>query len=214
MLADLFVPQSLPFAVALGLMLIITFTEVLGMLMGMAPSAAFDSILPEFDMDAEIDAEVDVEAPDGTLSQVLGWLCFGKVPALVLLVIFLAAFGLCGLALQSFFHGVTGFYIPALIALLPALLLAFPFTRFIALRLSKVMPKEHTEAVSQSSFIGKIATITRGEAKRGLPAEGKTKDTHGQTHYLLIEPDHDEENFPQGSKVLIVFLERECVSGY
>ncbi len=102
MLTDLLVPQSLPFAIALGLMLIITLTEITGLLLGLAPSSAIDNMLPDIDMDTDADLD-GVDASNTALSQVLGWLCIGRVPVLVLFVAFLAAFGLTGLVLQSFF---------------------------------------------------------------------------------------------------------------
>lgn len=203
MISDLLAPQSLPFAIALGLMLLIAVTEIIGMLIGLAPSGALDNMLPDIDVEADADLDA-VDASSGALSQVLGWLCIGKVPALVLLVAFLSSFGLSGLIMQSLVHGVTGFYIPALLAIVPAFFLALPFTRYIALGLSKLMPKEETEAVSQKTFIGKVATIIRGEARQGLAAEAKITDSHGMTHYVRIEPDIAEEIFEQGSKVLIV----------
>ncbi len=103
-----------------------------------------------------------------------------------------------------FFHGITGFYIPSLLAIIPAFFLALPCTRYLGLGLSKLMPKEETEAVSQKSFIGKVATIIRGDATQGLAAEAKVTDSHGTTHYLRVEPDNADEKLSQGSEVLIV----------
>lgn len=224
MIDTFFSPATTPFAVAISLMLIITAVEVFGALMGMPASAMLDSLLPELDadVDLDIDTDLDLEAdyaggpldadapgiPDapnpGPLSQILGWLCVGKVPILVLLIVFLTAFGLVGLIIQGAVQGVFGAPLPAIIAVGPALFAAIPTTRIAGLTLSKIMPKEQTEAVSQKKFIGKIATIVRGRARKGLPAEAKFSDQHGQTHYVLVEPDNDTASFDQGSEVVIV----------
>ena len=81
---------------------------------------------------------------------------------------------------------------------------ALPTTRYLGLSIAKVMPKEETDAVSRSSFVGAIATIIRGEAERGKPAEAKLRDVNGTTHYILVEPDQPGVKFAQGNEVLLV----------
>ena len=212
-MADFFASENLPFAIAICLVALIALVEVVGLLLGFSASGAIDSQIPDFDADADFDADIsplhaDVHAPDGLgpgpLSQVLAWLCVGRVPVLVLLVVFLCAFGLAGFLLQSVSGSILGFPLPALVASIPALAFAFPGTRYVGLGLSKIMPKEESEAVSQSDFLGKVAVVTRGEARRGLPAEAKLRDVHGQAHYVLVEPDDEAETFPERAEVLIV----------
>ena len=84
--------NNFPFSVALMLMLIIALTEGVLTVIGAGMSEAIDSLLPdvEFDIDGNISS-------GGVLTSFLGWIRFGQVPALVLLVIFLATFGLAGL---------------------------------------------------------------------------------------------------------------------
>lgn len=223
MIAHLLADQTAPFAVAIGLMLLIALVEGVGALFGFAVSGLVDSLLPDLDVpdvdvDLDLDADVDIglHAPDldapgvapgagpGLLTQLLTWICFGRVPALVLLVAFLTAFGISGLVLQSLTHGVFGAYLPAWIAVLPALAVAVPSTRYLGLGLARIVPKEETEAVSRDSFIGKVVVVIRGEARRGLPAEAKFRDQHGQTHYVLVEPDRDDDVLPAGTEVLLV----------
>jgi len=218
MIETFFSPETAPFAIALSLMLLIAAVELVGALMGMPASAMLDSLLPEIDADVDLDLEadysggpLDADAPSvpnapssGPLSQILGWLCVGKVPVLVLLIVFLTAFGLAGFIIQGVVRGILGVSLPAVIAVAPALFAAIPMTRVAALTLAKIMPKEQTEAVSQKHFIGKVATIIRGEASKGGPAEAKLTDSFGQTHYVLIEPDDETETFQQGTDVIIV----------
>ncbi len=218
MIETFFSPATTPFAIALSLMLIIAAVELVGALMGMPASAMLDSLLPEIDADIDLDFEadysggpLDADAPSvpngpspGALSQILGWLCVGKVPVLVLLIVFLTAFGLVGFIIQGLVSGIIGVSLPAVIAVVPALFAAIPSTRVAGLTLAKIMPKEQTEAVSQKHFIGKVATIVRGEARKGAPAEAKLTDSFGQTHYVLVEPDDDTESFRQGAGVIIV----------
>jgi hypothetical protein len=209
MLNGLLTPPLAPFAVALGIMLFIALTEAVGTLFGASPSSLLDQILPDLDTAADIDMDVDggpgtAGGGQGMLSQLLGWLCIGKVPILILLVAFLTAFGLAGILFQSLISGVFGAYLPALFASIVALILALPPTRWFALGLARLMPKEETEAVSSRSFVGRVATITRGIARRDIPAEAKLRDVHGQMHYVLVEPDADDAAFQPGAEVLLI----------
>jgi len=227
MIEGFFSPANAPFAVALCLMGLIALVEIIGALMGMGASDFLDGLLPEIEVDADLDVDLDIdaemefdastgspldadianaaEAPTaGLLAQMLGWLYVGRVPVLILMVAFLTSFGLTGFVLQASLSELFGFTLPAVLACVPAFLVALPATRGLGMGLSKIMPKEETEAVSQKGFVGRIATIIRGEAVRGLPAEAKLTDQHGQTHYLLVEPDEDEGVLKQGDAVLIV----------
>ena len=87
---------------------------------------------------------------------------------------------------------ITGEYLPAWFAALPALAIGLPATRYIGLGLARLIPKEETEAVSSRKFIGKVATIVRGQARAGLPAEAKLRDQFGRTHYLMVAPEGDD----------------------
>ncbi|WP_305986373.1 YqiJ family protein [Roseibium sp. MMSF_3544] len=219
-----------PFAVALGLMIAIALAEGVGTLLGLGLSSMIDSLLPEVDLpDADLP---DLEAPDfdadlqagalpgdletvaagtevtgpgqGIFSQILGWLCFGKVPALIILVILLTGFGLVGYVLQSLVQSVSGFLLPGIVASAVAFAGALPFTRVTALGVSKIMPKDESDAVSRRSFVGKPARVVQGHAKKGLPAQARLTDPTGQSHYVLVEPDVEGEVLEQGAEVIIV----------
>lgn len=219
--------QNTPFAVAIGLMIAIALAEGVGTLLGLGLSSMVDSLLPDVDL-----PEIDVDVPDfdtnvtggalpgdletvaagtevtgpgqGVLSRVLGWFCFGRVPALIILVIFLTGFGLAGFVLQGLVQSVSGLLLPGVLASAGAFAGALPFTRAAALGLSKVMPRDESDAVSRQSFVGKPAVVVQGHAKGGLPAQARLKDGTGQSHYLLVEPDVENEVLEQGTNIIIV----------
>lgn len=228
MLAFVSADGNLPFAAALALMIAFALLEGCGALVGMTFSKVIDSLLPEglgdvdmgIDIDADLDVDADldidadadldlagldrVEAVASTPLRILGWLCVGRVPILVLLVIFLTVFGLAGFAVQGTALALSGMTLPGIVAAVPALFVAIPCVRLFGSWLAKVMPKEETSAVSRKSFIGAIAVIIRGHARPGEPAEAKFSDAHGQVHYVLVEPDLDDESFAAGDEVLLV----------
>lgn len=217
---ELFHPALAPFTIALLVMAFIALLEVVGLLFGVAVSNLVDSALPEMDFEADLEVEaelsgtgapLDVDGPSapnaaspGPFSQLLSWLCVGKVPILILLAAFLMGFGLTGLIVQTTLDGAFGFYLPSLIVATGALFVALPVTRHLGLAVSRAMPKEETDAVSLDTFVGRIAIIVRGDAKIDLPAEAKLKDSAGTTQYVLVAPDEADRVLPQGSEILLV----------
>lgn len=194
---DVFASETAPFAVAIGLTLAIAVIELLGLMLGAQPSAAVDGALPDLDTDLP-----DIKL--GPLSQTLSWLSFGKLPALVVLILITASFGLTGFALQEVLRQTLGFALDPWIASVPAVFGAAFVTRHVGLAIARIMPREETEAVSTKAFVGRVATVFRGVAGPGMPAEAKLTDIHGKTHYLLIEPDEGEPSMPEGSEVVII----------
>ncbi|MDP5208817.1 YqiJ family protein [Microbulbifer sp. 2205BS26-8] len=189
--------QNLIFTGALILMLMIALLEGVMTLIGVGISDLLDNLLPN----------VDIEVPDtglsGGLTKVLGWLRFGEVPALILLVTFLAGFGATGLLIQRFFESTFGWLLPGGPAALGVFFLALPQVRFVGNLLRRFALGDESEALERGTFVGRVATITIGVAEAGSPAEARFRDEYGTTHYVMVEPD-EHETFQQGEKVLLV----------
>lgn len=192
--------ENLPFSVALTIMIGLAIMEGVGMLLGAGISSLVDTLMP--------DVDIDVDAPDvhspGMISQFLGWLYVGKLPFLVIFIVLLTSFGIIGLIVQSISQSLIGMLLPPLLASPIALALALPLSRVTAAGVARIMPQDETEAVSSDSFIGRVATITTGTARKGYAAQARLADEHGQTHYVMVEPDTETEELPNGSEVLLV----------
>lgn len=197
----LLAPQNLPFAVALAIMGLLTVLEFLAMFFAGSSSTVLDGLIPELHLGDVDGSEI---AAASFLDRFLGWLHFGKVPVLMLLALFLLGFGFSGLALQGVLRNLTGFMLPAWMAALLVLPIALPFVRLGGAVLAKVMPRDETQSVSAQSFIGQVATIVLGTARTGSAAQARLRDKHGQTHYIMVEPDEDDEHFDAGEAVLVV----------
>lgn len=200
-------PANIPFVIALAVMLAFTFIEILSASMGMGLSDMVDSIVPEFDADIDIDADMDMAdggSQAGFLTKLLAWFRVGEVPVVMLFIVFLTGFGLSGLTLQFLFLSTLGAPLPRLLAVPVGIFAAIPTVRICGGILGKYMPKDETYVVSEESFQGMVATITLGIAAPGRPSQAKLKDKHGQTHYILVEPDNPEDSFSQGEKTIIV----------
>jgi len=195
--------ENLPFTVALSVMFGIAFLEGVTVLMGFALSGMLDTLLPDMDFDIEADLYSELEAPS-PFSRLLSWLRVGKVPMLMLLIIFLTGFGLIGLALQSILHSSFDFLLPNWLMSIPAAVLALPVVRVFGGVLNRFMPNDETDAVSIDSLVGRVATITLGTAASGSAAEARVRDVHGTTHYVMVEPDVASDSFSTQSSVLLV----------
>jgi len=211
-----------PFAISIAAMLILGFLELILAMGGFGMMGALDNLVPDdwdldadldvdagVDMDADVDADMDADADMGGgagafLQMVLGFFGVGKVPLLVVIVAFLTSFGLAGYATQMVMHGISGYYLPALLASIPAFFGGSFATRYLAIGLGRLVPDIETEAVDSKTFIGRTAVLTLGEARAGKPAQGKLRDHNGQAHYLLIEPDQTDVIFREGDQVLLV----------
>lgn len=169
-------PANLPFSVALLVMLMIGAVEALGL----GASAV------HLDVHADVDGGGDL----------LGWLGIGRVPLLMLLVVFLALFGLAGLAIQQF-AGPLSLWI----AVPAAAGAALPLTGLGARGLARIMPGDETTAISLDELVGRRGTITIGTARRGSPAQARVSDVHGQVHYVMVEPYDDDHSIGQGDTV-------------
>jgi hypothetical protein len=202
MLALLTADENLAFSVALALVTLLALLEGVGTLLGAGLSGLVDALLPD-----SLTTGLEVDGPDtgsmGGISGLLGWLYVGKVPFLVVLILLLTSFGIGGLLLQTLMARFTGALLPGWIASAVALLAALPATRAGGRLVARLIPRDETQAVSEDSFVGRVAVLTLGAARPGYPAQARLRDAHGQSHYVMVEPDGDLE-LPAGSQVLIV----------
>lgn len=205
--------QNLPFMVSLAIMLMIACVEGVMTLIGLELSSIMESLMPDLDLDADADLDLDHPEPPGTgmLTKALGWLRIGQVPFLVIMIAFLTCFGLGGLFLQWMFHTGTGHLLPGIVASGMTLIGTLPLVRGITGVIARLMPKDETQAVAEKSFIGQTGIITLGRASKGKPAQARLKDRYGTTHYVMVEPDVDTDEFKQGDQVLIV---KQSRAGY
>ena len=183
-----FFQHTIVFSIALSLVVLIAVIEGLGLLVGTSLSGLIDGILPDLDIDA---------------MEWLGWLHIGKVPILILLLIFLTTFSLTGFSIEILWHGFTGSYLWQAVATIPAFFAGIGAVRGLGGLLSNLKIEE-SQSVSEESFLGRVAVVIQGIARDGNPAQAKLRDEHGRTHYVRVEPDINTESFEEGQSVLLV----------
>ena len=200
-------PQNLPFAIALGFVALLATLQVVALLLG-GPigigDGDFDADI-DLDLDGDIDGDMDLDGDGiGPLAGALDWLGVGKLPLSILLTLWAAGFGLSGLAIQEIALSSTGARLPMVLPSLVALGLSLPLLKISGLMLRPIIPRDETEAVSTQSLLGSEGEIVVGVARRGRPAQARVKDKWGNAHYVQVEPESDVDEFPAGSKVLLL----------
>ncbi|URW76065.1 YqiJ family protein [Sphingomonas donggukensis] len=172
--------QNVLFSAAIVLMLLIGAVQLVG--------------FGHFDVDADADLDGDL----------LAWLGVGRLPLLMLLVVFLASFGIIGLIGQQASHDWLGVLQPLWIAAPVAAIAALPVTGLAARLLARILPSDFTTAVPIEDMVGRGATIVVGRAEQGSPARARVTDQFGQAHYVMVEPDTPDQVFEEGEAVLLV----------
>jgi len=186
-------PETVPFGVAFAVILGIAVLEGVGAFTAGSPSQWLEDLLPVKDVDG-----------DGIADGPLGWLHIGKVPLLVLIILFLLGFALGGYALQMVVKGAFGGYAPALLASVPALLVGLSTVRGLGALIVHIIPRDETSALSEETFIGRAGVLMGASASAGKAGQVRLRDAHGRSHYLMVEPDIEGEMFDAGAQVLIV----------
>lgn len=182
-------PDNVPFVAVLVLMLLIGAAEAVGLGGGLAMGEGLDGL----------DGDVNVETPS-----LLSWINVGRLPLLMLIVVFLFAFGLSGLIGQQVVAAVLGQPAPWFLAVPAAFAVALPVTRVFGRGVARIMPRDETTAVSRDTLVGRVAVIVTGSASHANAAQARVRDQHGQVHYVMVEPDNTADVFDQGSSVLLV----------
>jgi Protein of unknown function (DUF1449) len=188
----LFAAETWPFTVATFLVLMIAIIEGVAMVVGANLSEWIQHALPD-----------PWDSIHGPFDNLLGWLHIGRVPFLVLLVLFLSGFAITGFALNIVVQHTFGFWVPPLISAPLAFFAALPIVRILGAGLARLIPHDQTFAVSFESLVGRIATIVSGTARPGYPAQARVLNEHGQNIYVMVEPEIEGIAFASGERILL-----------
>lgn len=207
MLARFFTdPVNTPFLVALVVLVALSIIVVASSLLG-----AFSHIGADFDhgggVDVDTDIDIDSDAGNGfglNTHHIFDFLGVSTVPISILVIVGATTFFLTGYITQWIAFATTSKFLNGLIATIPATVFMVAAMNATSRLFKKYQIREHTTAVHGDTFVGKTAVVTGGVARRGLPSQGKLTDSYGQTHYLLVEPVQESEQYAEGTEVLLL----------
>jgi hypothetical protein len=150
------------------------------------------------------DTDADAQIGGGHLAM-LGWLGFGNgLPLLVWLVSFLSCFALIGVALQQASTLVFGAPLDAMAATGATIIPGLAVNSFAARSIARIFPSYETSIISAEDLVMRRGVILEGIAKRGHPARAKVVDQHKQAHFVMVEPQYDNEFIETGQTALLV----------
>ena len=197
MLEFLSAQANSPFSIALALVFLLGIFELICMLVGLSVFSTIENWLP-------LDFDTDIDAPASGMTGLLGWLCLNRLPLLIWFVLALSSFAIAGFVINFLSVQLTSALLPQLITVPIALVLTFILTHYLGNAIANVLPKNETTAVSIDSLVGCVGTITQGKAVKGLPAEALVRDQFQQKHYVLVEPEEADVEFPRGVEVVLL----------
>ena len=193
---SLFADHNLPFAAALALMALVALVQAVGL-------GGF-----ELDADGDLDLDLDTDSAAGLTDSFASLAGLGRVPFMIWLASFLLLFATIGYGVQALAAALSGAPFDRWLAATIAALAALPATGAFVRPLARILPKDHTTAVTVETLVGRRATITIGRAAAGYPARAQAFDRHGQPHLVMVEP-HDPLAFiGEGEEVLLVRREQ------
>lgn len=127
----------------------------------------------------------------------------GKVPWLVLMVLFASSFSIIGYSIQWITLGIVGDLFSPLIVAPVSLAASLPFVSFGSRKLSLILPRDETNAVTIDSLIGKGGVVNTGPINNTEFGFARFTDDHGVDHNICVIGE-DEENIDNGSKVVLL----------
>ena len=196
----LLAPHNSVFAAAFVLLLCFALLEGLSLILGLGISDFLSDLLGLPD-GADAAPDTSAEAESGVASPLLSWLEIGKVPVLVSLCAFLAAFSITGMLLQQFLVLIgPGPLFPAAAAVV-AFFAALPALKFANRLLARLLPQDETSAFSPDLLIGRVGVVTIGTATTDRAAEVKVIGPDGRSHYVMAFVTGG--SVPQGGELLL-----------
>ncbi|QIO09102.1 OB-fold-containig protein [Acinetobacter lanii] len=184
MLAFLFEYDLMPFHLSVLMLFMLSMAETLGYYIGLRPSTFFKKVAPHWLIDSP-------------------WIQV-KFSKVLIFVFLLINFSFSGYFIQLISFAYQHEFMPWYYAVLPALIIGIFFTVFMIHCLDQVIrPKFQT---SHSNLLGRLATVSSGNARPGFSAQARVRDEFGQLHYVQVEPEFGELEFQ--SQVLLIRFKR------
>jgi membrane protein implicated in regulation of membrane protease activity len=187
-----------PFTITGLIMVGLVLIEIVSLVAGFSLSQFLDHGL-----DLEAFSGHHAETDLGFLGGILGWVNAGRVPLLVFIITWLAAFAAVGFAVQTLAMSVLA-PLPVPVASLIAFCFAAPATRHTTRLVAHIVPRDETYTVTNDDLIGRIAEVTLGPLDQGAPGRIKVRDAHDNLHFLMAKAADGKGPIPVGAEVLLV----------
>ena len=189
-MADFFFNYYLmPFHLSVVALILLSVVETIGMYIGLRPSQLLKKIAP-------------VWLSNSPLLNV-------KFSKALIFVFLLINFSFAGYFLQLSVFAKQHFFISPFYLILPALIIAIFFTVFMIHCLDQVIKPQVDHQFG--TLLGRLATLSSGNARPGFSAQARVRDEFGQVHYVQVEPEFGELEV-QSQVILIRFRQTHYIA--
>jgi hypothetical protein len=174
----------IPFHLSLLALILLSMAETIGYYFNIRPTEFLKTLYPK-------------KLTDSPLLNV-------KFSKTLIVVFLLMNFSFAGYFLQLCVFAQQKAFLPAYYLMIPALIIAVFFTVFMIHCLDQVIKPTLTK--QQVSLLGRLATISSGNARPGFSAQARVRDSFGQLHYVQVEPEFGELEFQ--SQIILIRLKK------
>ena len=215
----IFAAENAPFTIAATVMLMIGGLELLSVLVGHSLSGLVDHFMPDAlsgDLSVDLDlhtTDIDLNAhPDAHMPfavEFLNWFYIGKMPFLMVLIIFMMSFSTTGYLMNEIMFSITEHRLNTGLGSLVAFLLCLFPMHFLSAVIYAIMPKDESEAISADDLIDRTGEILYGKLpqKAGESVEIKIEvpidhnSGKNQNHFIVAQL---TENTEYTSKQVVI----------
>ncbi len=170
----------MPFHMSMVALLVLGIAESIGIFLGARPSSFLKRITPDWLLNSPL---LDVK--------------FSKYLVIVFLLI---NFSFAGYFLELAFFASQHYFISPYYLFVPAFIIDIFITAFMIHCLDQVIKPKVTH--THSNLVGRLATISTGNARPGFSAQVRVRDEFGQLYYVQVEPEFGELELQ--SQVLLI----------
>ncbi len=174
----------MPFHLSLLALILLSMVETIGYYFNIRPTEFLKTLSPK-------------KLTDSPLLNV-------KFSKTLIVVFLLMNFSFSGYFLQLCVFAQQQQFLPAYYLIIPALIIAVFFTVFMIHCLDQVIKPTLTK--QQVSLLGRLATISSGNARPGFSAQARVRDSFRQLHYVQVEPEFGELEFQ--SQIILIRLKK------
>lgn len=159
--------------------------------------------------DGGLDTDGDVDGDHGPVHDALGAIGVGRVPLSLVLMSFAFLWGFFGWAGNRIFGAMLG---PPALFIWPSLLLALVaatvLTRFLAMRLGRLMPATESYGAASRELVGRVAAVRYPLTETSGSVQ--LHDSFGTLHEVPARVMPGEEVIPAGAKVVLWRFSQEA----
>jgi len=166
----LFDSNLIPFHLSLIILVVLSIIETTGYYFNIKPSSFFKAFFPKSLKNSPL---INVK--------------FSKI---LIFIFLLLNFSVAGYFIEFVIFAKFDTFVPSYYIFIPVLIIAVFFTVFMIHCLDQVIkPKKHRGNII---LIGRLATVSSGNARPGSSAQARVRDEYGQLHHIQVEPEFGE----------------------